>query len=183
MCPTMDLTGDYNEFVENHDPESPRLKVFKFTSDFENITAEIIESQNELLLEKKKSEVPQIVLLYDDILGSKMISNHGMLSNFSARSRHLNISMIFLSQRISGISRTIRLNSGVFILFSNFNHSENEQWVQQYTPKKYKSKVLDKINQLFNIKYQFLIANNREPKVMKRLLINGVKPVDFEGMN
>ena len=182
FCPTMQFSGDYDEFVENIDPESTKLKIAKVETDYENITAEIIESQTELVLNNKKDDVPQVICIFDDCLGSKMMGNYGMLSNFSAKSRHLNISMVFVSQRISGISRTIRLNSGVFILFSNFNHSENESWITQYVPKKYKSVMMDKLNQIFNVKYQFLLANNRESKVLSRLLINGEKIINFDAI-
>lgn len=179
MSPTMQYSRDYEEYIENTNPDSPKLKLVKVDKDFQNVAAEIVDSQKKLML-SNPNQTPQICILFDDLIGNKMIKNFGLLDEFSAKSRHINISMIFITQKISAISRTIRLNSSVVIILSNFNHSENEQFVAQYVPKKYKSKMLDKIENIFSKKYNYLLCDNRHPEVNKRLFINGTDSINFD---
>jgi Cdc6-like AAA superfamily ATPase len=182
MSPTMRYTDDWNEFKENTDTESKALKLFKIDTDFEPVMTEIIESQSDLILANGQKKTPQIMVILDDMLDHKIISNHGVLAGFSAKSRHLNISLMFLSQRISAVARTIRLNSSIVALFSNFNHSENCTFVEQYVNKKNKTKLLNKLDKIFDVKYNFILADNRNQKVSQRLLLNGFKIIDFDGV-
>jgi hypothetical protein len=180
LSTTDQYNHDYDFLPENLDSESDKLKVAKIYKDHDIVIDEVIDSQSDLMLNNKKKDVPQILMLFDDMIGSSSMSRFGSkLDIFSAKSRHLNISMIFISQRISAISRTIRLNSAIFVIFSSFNYSEVESFISQYIPKKFKKKVLDKLNTIFNVKYNYLLANNKNPKINERLLINGVKPLDF----
>jgi hypothetical protein len=182
MSPTMKYTEDWLEFKEQTDTESKELKLFKIDSDFEAVMNEIIESQSDLILANGQKKTPQILIVLDDMLGHKILGNTGLLAGFSAKSRHLNISLIFISQKISAIARTIRLNSSVVAVFSNFNHSENCAFVEQYANKKNRTKLLNKIDEIYNVDYNFILADNRNQKVSQRLLLNGEKVIDFDGV-
>jgi Cdc6-like AAA superfamily ATPase len=180
MSPTAIYSGDWDEFVEVTDPDDERTKLFKIGTDFESVISEIIESQSACILAHGKKNTPQLLLVLDDMLDARCISNHGVLAGFSAKSRHINVSLIIVSQRISAIARCIRLNSSIVVLFSNFNYSEVCTFVEQYVNKRHKSKLLAKLDQIYDVPYAFLLCDNRNPSQSKRLLLNGERVLQLD---
>lgn len=68
--------------------------------------------------QKGKGAVPRILVLLDDVVGSKEAENCDVVKEIFAQGRHLNISVMVISQHTKGVtSPTIKSNSD-FIVFS-----------------------------------------------------------------
>jgi DNA helicase HerA-like ATPase len=179
MSPTLTVNDDFSEYKEKAEPDEYGPAVHKCDTNFAGIIDEVTESQYDLLTnpDNKKKDIPQILIIMDDIIGNSTVRFGSSLDSFTAKSRHYNMSFIFISQRISAISRTIRLNCAIFIVFSSWNYSELETFLEQYAPKKYKSKLREKIMYHLETPYNFILCNNRNNKVTQRMLLNGEKPI------
>ena len=93
---------------------------------------------NENVIEKIKSSAQgqPILAIFDDLIGSNSLQN--IANMFTVDARHLNISMVFLTQRLfvnDEYFRQISQNSDYFCLFKNpRNSSEIRNLAQQMTP-------------------------------------------------
>ena len=94
---------------------------------------------NENIVEKIKSTAngQPIMVIFDDLIGSNSLQN--IANMFTVDARHLNISMVFLTQRLfvnDEYFRQISQNSDYFCLFKNpRNSSEIRNLAQQMTPR------------------------------------------------
>ena len=85
---------------------------------------------------KSTAQGQPILVIFDDLIGSNSLQN--IADMFTVDARHLNISMVFLTQRLfvnDEYFRQISQNSDYFCLFKNpRNSSEIRNLAQQMTP-------------------------------------------------
>merc|ERR1712082_320246 len=97
-----------------------------FMKDSENIIDNI----------KSAAKGQPVLVIFDDLIGSKSLKN--IADMFTVDARHMNISMVFLTQRLfvnDEYFRQISQNSDYFCLFKNpRNSSEIRNLAQQMTP-------------------------------------------------
>lgn len=163
LNPSLDLNDDYDGIVN-----TDKTTVYKFSKveDFKNIITETIKTQEEIIKHHKKERCPQVLLVLDDIIDSNLLNFRGIVDRLATRGRHANISVICSSQRLSAVSRTIRLNCDSLIFFSPSNYSEFEQILGEYIPRHNKKKVNTILDEAFNIPYLFISILNTE-KIQK----------------
>ncbi len=197
FSPTTKLSLDwqsngFKESKENHKASFLNPKIIYVEEDFEKVAKDIFDKQSMLKVEynKKKDDkeeedtikkiVPQVLLIFDDLGNTPLFRFNGFLDKVCISSRHFNVSMIIITQRISAIPRTLRLNSSYFIIFNSFNYSEIERFAGEYVQKKYKKKLYNLLETIFSEDYNFIFANNKSNKVNERLYKNGVELINFE---
>ena len=182
FSPTVKISGDFSMYKEQPDPKKGQvIQKFSESEDFITITAEIIDSQK-ILLESdgiKRSEIPSIMLVYDDCANLKITSFRNILDKFSMSSRHYNTSIVLLTQRLSAIGRSIRLNAKYVILFSCSNFSELQQFSEQYLLRKHKKEFEGMLQEIFSVPYNFILIENFNPNVGERMYLNGKDLIEF----
>lgn len=179
FCPTADVSGDWGE-TGNRDPEKGKVYiVFEDIDDFLPALKEIVKQQHDLVrthgAKMKKKVLPQILVIMDDCLGLSLLKLGGFVDKLSTRSRHINLSLFILVQKITAVPRTMRLNSEYLILFSASNFSELERFLQEYMPKRMQKEFASHLEQIFNEPYRFVVCNNFESKLCNRVWIGDPK--------
>lgn len=169
FCPTGELSQDWIE--QEHLFTSPK--------EYGSKVKELFEQQKRIKLEYGKKRTPQILLVFDDCLTENILRFNSDLDKKSISTRHYNISVMVLSQRIAGIGRTFRLNSAYFILFNMFNYSELERFLDEFVPRKYKKQLEQQLESIFSEPYNFIFSNNRSTNLNERLYKNGIELLKF----
>lgn len=171
MSRTLRLNDDYKEFPENKNAALlPFVK--HFPDEFAHETKKIIDRQSDLI-EESREDAPDILIVYEDQANTQLTQFRGMLDQFALVARHHKISMIFSTQRITAIGRTIRLNTKYFILFPQSNFTEMEQFLEECIPSKYRKLLRDHVEDIFFKKYIFLLVDCFNAILRDRLWING----------
>lgn len=178
MSKTLELNDDYKEFPENSDPDI--LPIVKhYGGDFEASTQKIVdEAEHEIVNDRE--DAPDILIVYEDQADTKLVRNKSFLDTFALLSRHYKVSMIFSTQKISGIGRTIRVNTKYFILFPQSNFTEMERFIEELVPSKYKRLIRAHIGDIFSAKYVYLILDTFNPILKDRMWLMGkINVVDY----
>jgi len=174
LAPTCAISDDYLEFQENTIPERGLVvQKFEDPSMFKNIISEIVESQDHLLRNYPKKRIPSIMIILDDCVGLPILQFKGIIDKLSTASRHYNISLVVLVQRITALPRTFRLNTKFMILFNCSNFTELERYIEEYVPKKYKKLINDHMEEIFNVPYNYIFTANFATRIKDRLWLNG----------
>jgi len=180
FSPTIEYSQDFGDFQETLEEDRNSLNVKKYTNpdNYKSIIKQIVTNEQSLFksMEDKKT-IPKILFVFDDLVNHNILTYRGVVDVLSTKSRHLNISMIVLVQRISAIPKTFRLNSKYVFFFSAVNFLELEQILEQYCSKKYKKSIQAMIEKIFTKKYQFILAENFQSNQKDRLWLNGEKNI------
>jgi GTPase SAR1 family protein len=112
---------------------------------------------------------PRTLLILDDCIDSNVFSFRGTVDKIAERGRHVNLSVIISSQRISAISRSIRINSDIFIIFCPYQAHEFEQYVEQFVFRDQRKSIYEQMRCIFDVPYQFLFIDNLEKNMRKKL--------------
>jgi hypothetical protein len=160
LNPSADLNGDY-KFIDSMSVEiRDRVHIFTKIKEFKDIITEVLQSQNDIIKGDCRENCPRTLIIMDDCLDSKIFSWGGVVEQIASRGRHSKLSCIIISQHMASISRKIRLNSDMLILFPSINMTEIEQFLLQYLYKRYHKSAMLEIERIFNIPYNFIVVNN-----------------------
>lgn len=161
MTPSQD---DIRKIVEEQahlvrdDVMKRRSKTFetgKLYRKAENINSDVFKEI------KKPKKPPRILIILDDCIDSGIVDFKGVTDLLAERGRHLLISLIGITQRLSAMSRSIRINSTYISLFRPFSISEIEQFLEQFISKYNRKHLFSVVNSIFSEKYVFLIVDNK----------------------
>ena len=147
-CPTIIMTKHYipNILDEYHDIQ---WAIKKPSFDAE-VIENIINSQKEF--KKKNGYMLPFLLVIDDLIGNKTKYSDELVNLFST-SRHLNISIIFISQHMAYVNPVLRNNSDYIAIF---RHNIGSKTLSEITDGMMKPKEL---REIWSVKYRFLLAN------------------------
>ena len=159
FCPSIDLNDDFKEFSQARKFNEPKPEIIN----------DIMRECQHNIKVYGKQRTPNVLIIFDDCLDTNIMKFNGILDKIASRGRHMKISMIAVSQRISGISRTIRLNSDYFLIFSPFNLSESEQFLEQYVLKRYRKEMGKIILDIWKKKHSFIFVDNSEYDSTKKI--------------
>jgi hypothetical protein len=70
---------------------------------------------------------------------------------------------------MSALSRTARLNSDYFLVFSPYNLSETEQFLEQYVLKQDRRRTMKALQQYWNDPFVFVMVDNSERAQKKKI--------------
>ena len=176
MSPTIHLSGDFSDWEENHDMKYGKIiQKFSKPTEFAGIIREIVEQSEGIIKSLGRKECPSTLIILDDMVGHPLLKFRGLLDQLSTKSRHLKISFIVLSQRISAVPRTYRLNSKYFILFNVTNYSELEKFIEEMVPKSMRQMIRNNIGVIFDKKYNYILVSAFNPRITQRMYLNGVE--------
>lgn len=184
MSPTIDLSkdwdADFKESPRGDDRISPCITHISDSNEFTPRLKEIFDKQEGIIKTYKKHEVPEVLIILDDVASEKVFHHNGFLDKKSISSRHYHISLLLISQKISSIGRCLRLQTSYFIVFSSFNYTESERFISEYVPKKYQAVLMRELENIFNEPWNFVVCNNNEVKIFDRLWLNGKEKIDLK---
>jgi hypothetical protein len=171
LCPSIDFNQDYDRFRKNDK--------FKLLSE---PNRDVIDGTFERLSELKNEEIekkrlgiklteraPRVLIIFDDCIDSGLFNFRGGVDKIAERGRHVNLSCIISSQRISAVSRSIRINSDMFIIFVPYAAREMEQFIEQFVFKDFRKTMVTKLLEVFSKPYQFILLDNQEKNILSKL--------------
>lgn len=167
ICPTLDLNDDYDNLS----------KARKFSTPDPQLLYDIMEEQKFNITSYGKKRTPEVLVIFDDCADNNILRFGGIIDTLAVRGRHFKINIMVSSQRMSAVSRTARLNSDFFIVFSPYNFSEIEQFIEQYVAKKDRKETIQKIQDVFEEPYAYIVVDNMERSPSKKLKIGFDKPL------
>ena len=177
MSPTIKFGDDYERFESNE--KVTLISCFDaddintLFEDHERCMTEVREIAKEIKSKKRKREeaitCPRTLLILDDCIDSGVMSFHGVVDKIAERGRHVEISLIASSQRQSAISRSVRLNSDYFLIFSPYSVGEMEKFLEEFVSKSFRSDLRDKALKIFEQEYQFIVLDNSEKDISKKM--------------
>lgn len=173
LCPTLQYNDDYQEFEED-------VKRYTLISDVNGQLIEDLFTRQATCMRKVKARerrskhlpklyCPSTLLILDDCIDSGVLDFRGTVDKIAERGRHINMSAIMCSQRISAISRSVRLNSDYFIIFSPYSVQELEQFIEQFISKEHRKPLREKLGDIFETPHQFIVLDNSEKNIRKKL--------------
>jgi hypothetical protein len=121
-------TADYNEDFEYISPN------FKYNKYEDEILRKIIEKQEEIIKQNKKDKEKntKILIILDDVASSSDLFYSEEISKLFTLGRHLNISVVYLTQHLSSISPKQRKNCDVLIAFKDVNKDNKKTIIKQF---------------------------------------------------
>lgn len=186
LSPTAHISGDWDEYKEymipsrgdvprnERRPPGPVFQVHHDVNLFSSIVKEIMDI-SESIMKRDKKKAPRILLIIDDCLGHSILRLGGLLDGYSTASRHFRVSIYVLIQKCVGTPRTFRINCRYMLFFNAANFSEIQRILSEYVPVKLRAQVMDKLEEIFEQPYSFVLCDNFENRLRHRLWLNGEK--------
>ena len=179
MCPSLKFNDDYGDFMERDDElftfiGDPTRAILEDLFNKQCSVKERVRGQERMMKRRNKAgsyhlvieelmECPKTLLILDDMIDSGLMNFKGLCDRFAERGRHIDFSVIATSQRMSAVSRSVRLNSDLFIIFCPYSISEIEQFLEQFVSRGQKKQIRKALDDIFNEKYQFVLLDNSRP--------------------
>ena len=158
ICPSLDFNSDYDQFKN--------VKHVEMVSHPERTYVENLIQQHETCAAQVKGredvECPRTLIIFDDCVDSNILSFKGIVDRIAERGRHIFMSAIISSQRLTAISRSVRLNSDYFIIFAPAAVAELEKFLEEFIFRCQRRELMDILHQIFEEKYTFLICDATE---------------------
>lgn len=160
LCPSLDFNDDYDEFKERKHVEllshPDRFFIENLIQQHETCSAQV-KGRDDI-------ECPRTLVIFDDCVDSNILSFKGIVDRIAERGRHINISAIISSQRLTAISRSVRLNSDYFIIFAPAAVAELEKFLEEFIFRCQRRELMDLLHNIFEVQYTFLICDATEKR-------------------
>lgn len=159
FCPSIDLNDDFEGLN----------KARKFSEPDEAVIYAIMDEQLHNIKTYGKKRTPEVLVIFDDCADNRIIQFGGAIDKLAVRGRHYKICVIVSSQRLSALSRTARLNSDYFLVFSPYNLSETEALLEQYVLKQDRKRYMKAFQEYWNTEYSYILVDNSERAQKKKI--------------
>jgi hypothetical protein len=158
----LNLNDDYDEFRNHEKFEFVACPSKQQVRDLIEQCEEAKEKEldNKRYRSKYRVVCPNVLLILDDCIDSGVFSFRGEVDTIAERGRHFNLSCIICSQRISSISRSIRINSDFFVIFVPYAARELEQFIEQFVFKQHRKEIMPMLMSIFDEEYEFIMLDN-----------------------
>ena len=179
MCPTLELNDDYDDY-RNH--EKVTLIAHVQNNDLTQLFDNAVAAQKQVMEHRRQQkrrnvnhalheslEACETLVILDDCVDSGLFDFRGEADKIAERGRHLGLSCIISSQRISAVSRSVRINSDYFIIFVPYSAGELERFVEQFAFKHQRKALFNIIMEVFSVPYRFLMVDNTEKNIHDKL--------------
>lgn len=147
-----------------------KYHVLNFTEIYTDFSVSLLEQLNNKINEQvENNENFQTLLIFDDCIADPEFKSNEFanpLNHFALNGRHLNISMIFLSQKYTGLSSIIRTQLDYLVLFNPINHKEKDAIYEEYGKGK-KQEFYELLDNVYKEPYSFLVVDNKKFKYLK----------------
>ena len=176
LAPSMEFSGDYDEFKENK-------KYTLFNEYNPEVIKEIMETQSDIIRRYGKERCPKVMIILDDCLEN--LKQHSLIEKLYFKGRHINISPICLVQKLKGVSTILRVNSRYAIFFRAGNSSEIEHFLEAYTGRRERKQIEGELFEWFKQLYSFLFCDFKSQDFENRYIlgVDGklVKAIEWYG--
>lgn len=175
FSPSIHLNGDYDEFEKY---ENVHLISNVTPGEINSIFDKMVEVKEQCRVRDQQIDMgyklpkytcPETLIILDDCVDSNLLNFKGCVDKIAERGRHCNISAIVSSQRLSAISRSIRINSDIFLIFIPYQARELEQFIEQFIFKDQRKAIYECMRQIFDVPYRFLFIDNTEKNLRDKL--------------
>lgn len=127
-----------------------------------NIFDEYLEKEMENIWERqfksdKKDRKKQLIIL-DDILHDKEFKNSKVFKKIATGGRHLDITVIFLTQYLKAVGPIIRNNTRLFIAFETDSYKEREKIIDDFLSFDTKGEGDDIYKKITQVPYQAMFV-------------------------
>lgn len=160
---------DHILFYSGIHPDKELLKELKlkkenvFTNFKEHDVSTIIDKMEKICKKNEKdlSEVPKVLMIFDDILANNQFLKSSTLVKLATASRHFNITTIIMSQYFKKVPPIVRTNSSYFMIFPS-SESELIKMAEELCPPNMSKKFfLEIAKYATKEKYSFLSINTK----------------------
>jgi hypothetical protein len=176
MSCSVNLNDDYERFIDH-----PKFTLFEDIN--ENLLLELFDKHetcqkhvvNERRIKRRKLVCPKTLIILDDCIDSGVLNFRGVVDQLAERGRHVKLSVIVSSQRISAVSRSVRINSDYFIIFSPFSVAELDQFSDQFVSRNRRAAFREQVASVFDEEYKFVMLDNTEKQITKKLKVSSAQ--------
>lgn len=154
ICPTEIVNGFYSDIIE---------KKHIFTNYNEKFIENLIETMTRLNSNKPKDKRQNILLILDDCISDATIKTSKPFELLFTRGRHINISIIFISQYLKAAITPVIRNNIDFCLFSQVNAQGLKLIYEEYNYNLPKTDFYELFKRATK-DYGFLLINNNSVK-------------------
>lgn len=166
MCLSLEFNGDYDDYTGEKYTKIADV-TGKTIDDLFTTQEEAMRETNKLnekfeyeKLKRKKFRCPETLMILDDAVDSGVLKFEGSVDRVAERGRHIGLTLIIAAQRITSISRGIRINSDYFFIFKPYSISEVERFLQEFVSYKERSSFKEQLKSYFEKEYQFILVDN-----------------------
>lgn len=148
-----------------------KYSIIKFTEVYTEFDTEIIESIKNFCLEQTLLDPKKnFLLILDDCISHedfKSNQSYNILNELACNSRHINLSVIVLTQVFKGVSLTMRRQADYVIFFNNKNHEELSSLYDEFGigTKKDFMELLN--SNVFKERHDFILIDNIQDKMYR----------------
>lgn len=122
ICPTESVNNFYSTFLD---------KEFIFDEFSEEYVSKLFSHLEKVNGNKPKNEQKKVLLVLDDVIADTNLRSSKILKKVFVRSRHINLSLLVLSQALMEVTPVMRNNID-YILVSTINHSSLLSLCEQF---------------------------------------------------
>jgi len=151
---TLKAIAKDDEIIKIHEPEELEM--------VDTILSDIVKEQKK----KDEDERKNVLVVLDDMIS--YFSNHSVLNNLPALSRHYKISFIVLTQVYSALPSRFRKNTTHLVIFKLYNKKDLKA-VEDEIGSNY-SQFIEHYNIATKDKYNFLYLNNTDKSIYKNFI-------------
>lgn len=175
ISPSLDVNGDYGDFSKyDHVHFIANIQTDIITEIFDRmyeVKAQVQQRERDIELGYEVDELicPEVLVILDDCIDSNLFSFRGSTDKVAERGRHVNLSCVVSSQRLSAISRSCRINSDIFLIFCPYQAKELEQFVEQFVFRDERKMIYEKLREIFDEPYRFLFIDNGEKNLRDKI--------------
>lgn len=166
---------DLEEFLE--DEFSPYIKDEHYLDTYSQETlAEILDEQQRLIdklkkLGKTKHLADKILIIFDDLVGSTLFSDHrgNPFKKLNTNHRHYSISMLEVTQAYKELPKTVRTQLSALIVFEIPNDKEVEVIYEENPMHLKKPQWIEMYEYATKGDHDFLYLNYQKPRHMRAM--------------
>ncbi len=172
LCPSIKFNHDYDDFKDME-------KVTLVTNVTQKFIEKLVKAQSDAKERCKEAEenpdvdvqltCPKTLIVLDDCIDSGVLRFGSIIDMIAERGRHVDMTVMINAQRISAISRSVRINSDYFLLFSPFSISELEKFLEEFVSRSDRKILRLKLHEVFDLDHEFIIVDNVTLKLTEKI--------------
>jgi hypoxanthine phosphoribosyltransferase len=176
VSPNIDVNGDF-DMVKGKN-------VYKLNAYSPELVNNIMQTQKNIITKHGRKNTPSVLLVLDDILDQPgCLTLHSMVERIFTRGRHVHVSVILVSQQLRRISKCMRTNADMAILFCPNNYRESEEFIEEYIPKQYRKKMALYLKDMWDENsHAFLTIDFQAKDINRRFRKNLSEPILLDSL-
>lgn len=120
----------------------------------------LIVKRNKKIIKHCPDINPNVLIVFDDVIDDRSLKNDELIQMIFTRGRHLHIGIIFNTQYLNAISKTMRVNSDIVIVTIQSNLEALDILYESYGVIK-KNEFVNLVNEYTQNRMVFVIRNDK----------------------